>query len=216
MVKPRLGDITRSLYLLMVVCTVTAAYSNTSLRWAVHHDLALQSQSINKCWNTSNYCSTNYIRSTINFTQTVCDTGSYVYQFIVTSGRSLVGGTFVNKLELTCSNGKTISQGDSPTTVSYITQIMNASGFSMVELHPGCIVDRMRIGGINVGNKGYGSAAVSCGCPAGSLIVGLPFDTYEPIDYTSFATFGIVCDNNFCLKGQYYSDGHCISCPTGK
>ena len=192
----------------LCLCLLTAilsssalAYFNDSSRRFDRHDRTLQSQSQNYCWSTT--CSYNSY-----FEQVTCDAGAYVYQFTVTSD------SFVNKLELTCSNGITICQGETSTTSSYPEHITSAAGFYTVDLYPGCIMDHMRIGGIDVGNTGYGSTAVSCSCPAGASIVGLVQNNYVNY-YPSFASFGIVCDYNFCLKGQYYSNGQCILCPAG-
>ena len=203
-------DVCHCLCLMLAVCSPTLAYSNIPLQRAVHHDFALRSQSSNICWTTS--CGSSY--NVTQMPQTICDPGAYVYEFTVTSGTIQFPSSYVNRLVLTCSNGKTLSQGNKPKTVNNIRQIINATGFSSVELAPGCVLNHMRIGGVDVGNVGYGNLS-SCGCPAGSLITGLTQNHYDPNVYPSFFSFGIVCDNGFCSKGQYYSAAKCVSCPSG-
>ena len=203
---PRVIDVCRCFSLMLAVRSSVAKYSNMD----IHHNSALQSQSLNNCWNTQ--CGSSYQPRILQ--QTACDVGAFVYKFTVTSGTSQFQTISVNQLNLTCSNGKTLSQGDKPTTVNNIRQIVSATGFSYVQIAPGCIMDHMRIGGIDVGNVGYGNLS-SCGCPPGESIIGLTQNFYDPNEFPSFSSFGVVCDSNFCSKGQYYSGVQCFSCPSG-
>ena len=195
---------------LAVLGSSAGASSNSSLRRAVRQELTLQSQSYNNCWKTA--CGSAYF--ILRFPQITCDPGAYVYRFTVTSGTDGYPQPSVNHVNLTCSNGKYLSQGDLPTAVYSVISIMNASGFDFVKLSGGCILDHLQVNNVDTGNAAFGNL-YSCSCPTGQSIVGLPLNNYDPSYYPSFATFGIVCDNNFCSRGQYYSNGQCLSCPLG-
>ena len=206
------GASSRWLCLSLAVLGSTAVASfNSSLRRAVRQELTLQSQSYNNCWKTR--CSSSY--SVETFSKATCDPGAYVYRFTVTSGTDIYNYVTVNHVNLTCSDGKYLSQGDLPTTVYSVISIMNASGFDSVKLAPGCLLDHLQVNNVDTGNKTFGGSLFPCSCPSGQSIVGLPSNYYDPFYFPSFATFGIVCDNNFCSRGQYYSNGQCISCPSG-
>ena len=206
------GAPSRWLCLSLAVLGSTAVASfNSSLRRAVRQELTLQSQSYNNCFVTG--CGSGYMETF--FLQATCDPGAYVYRFTVTSGTDTYQYVTVNHVNLTCSDGKYLSQGDLPTTVYSVISIMNASGFDSVKLSGGCILDHLQVNNVDTGNAAFGNL-YSCSCPSGqSIIVGLPLNYYDPSYYPSFATFGIVCDNNFCSRGQYFSNGQCLSCPSG-
>lgn len=208
--RPRLKDLFQWLYLSLAVCSSAAKYSNTSLRRNVDTDFVLQSQTSSSCFSTT--CGSSYQGTT--FPKTTCYPGAYVYSFTVTTGSNGFNSLSVNELFLTCSDGKTLSQGLSPPIVNNTRLIMSRSGFNYVELDTGCILDHMRIDGVDVGNVTHGTLS-PCTCPVGASIVGLPADYFDPYIDTSFSSFGIICDNTFCEKGQYYSNGKCLSCPSG-
>ena len=203
------------LCLMLARSSSAQAYSNAPLRKDVHHDFALKGQISNACW--SSQCGSGYFSgSFINvLQQTTCSPGAYVYAFTITSGSGQFGYPVVNIVSMSCSNGETLSQGQSPPTITDVRQIMSASGFNSTTLAPGCILNRMRIDGVDFGFLGYyGATIYSCNCTSGASVVGLTQNYYDTL-YPTFSSFGIVCDNAFCTKGQYYSNGFCISCPAG-
>ena len=208
----RLAGIPRWLCVMLALGSSAMEYSNTSIRRIIHRDFGLQSQTLNSCWNTT--CSSSY--KNISLPQVVCDSGAFVYKYTITSGTSGYRFVSVNQLNMTCSNGKILSVGSTPSTVLNIKQIISASGFNSVQIAPGCIMDHMQIGGVDVGDVSFSGNLSTCNCRGGAVIVGVPSLYYDPDLFPSFASFGILCNDSYiCSKGQYNSDDVCTACPSG-
>ena len=179
-------------------------------RRSFHENGGIQLESFtqsNTCF--SNGCGYSYKNETAN-----CHLGTYVYQITGYSGTNTPssGTYFANRFDIVCSDGHTATIGQSGSSTSFSSTIINPQGYTAVLVAGGCITDHIQIGGTDFGETGYGTLS-SCSCAPGLRFVGFGTLPYEP-SYPSFAAMSIQCDVT-CPKGKHYYGGSCHPCPKG-